>query len=148
MLLDVQDWLAISAPIYDLGGHFMTSNTPQLSDAEAQAQLVWLTSTAPGELINFAGGAVHAPVFDERTIDYLDGIEETVKRLKQYARKNESDEPVISDAERHVNPPELQQHRKTDKELEQEEKEAAKAAEQQAEQAAEQAAKNLKAGTK
>lgn len=122
----------------------MTSNTPQLSDDEAQARLVWLTSTAPAELINFTGGAVHAPVFDERTIDYLDGIEETVKQLKQYAKRNESDEPVISDAEKHQNPEELQQHRKTDKELEKEEEESRKLAEKQAAQAE----KPLRAGTK
>lgn len=113
----------------------MTSNTPQLSDEQAQARLVWLTSTAPAELINFAGGAVHAPVFDERTIDYLDGIAETVKQLQAYAKRNESDVPVISDAEKHQNPEELQQHRKTDKEIEKEQQEAAKAAEKQAEEA-------------
>ena len=94
------------------------------SQEEAVAALTWLSGTAGSELVVLAGGALHQPVFDDRSVEYLDGIEETVKRLKQYARKNKLDDGQLVhtplDAAYESQPEELQQHRKTDEELEEE----------------------------
>jgi hypothetical protein len=58
--------------------------TDKLTDEQAADEFIWLTNTAGTELQSLTGGAAHAPVFDERAVDYLRQISQIAGSLADH----------------------------------------------------------------